>query len=114
MHATYPKSEAIQEITRRLVDYFQPERVYLFGSTARSEEGPDSDLDFCVLPENAPESVYRDRTFHRQLWDLQTAVDIVRLPSKDFDLRAEHVLASLPATVIREGRLLYDSRIVAA
>ncbi len=115
MHATNSQTEVIQEITRRLVEYFHPERVYLFGSSARGEDGPDSDLDFCiVLPQNAPESAFRDRTFHRQLSDLHTAVDIVRLPSEDFDLRAEHVLASLPATVVREGRLLYDTRHVAA
>jgi hypothetical protein len=40
---------------------------------------------------------------------LQTAVDIVRLPCRDFDARAAHVVASLPATVLREGRLLYDA-----
>lgn len=40
---------AIQKITRRLVEYYQPLKVYLFGSTARGEGGPDSDLDFCVV-----------------------------------------------------------------
>jgi len=33
----------------RLVEYYQPLKVYLFGSTARGEGGPDSDLDFCVV-----------------------------------------------------------------
>jgi hypothetical protein len=54
------RDEAIAEITRRLVDYCRPERVYLFGSVARGDDGADSDLDFCaVLPDNAPESLYR-------------------------------------------------------
>ena len=44
------EEEAIQEITRRLVEYYQPLKVYLFGSTERGEGGPDSDLDFCPLP----------------------------------------------------------------
>jgi len=43
------QEEAIQEITRRLVKCYQPLKVYLFGSTARGEDGPDSDLDFCPL-----------------------------------------------------------------
>jgi predicted nucleotidyltransferase len=43
------KQSAIQEITRRLVDYYSPVRIYLFGSEARGDAGPDSDLDFCVV-----------------------------------------------------------------
>jgi len=42
------QEEAIQEITRRLGRLLPA--VYLFGSTARGEGGPDSDLDFCPLP----------------------------------------------------------------
>jgi predicted nucleotidyltransferase len=109
------KQETIEEITRRLVEFYQPVRIYLFGSEARGEAGPDSDLDFCVvLRDDAPESLYRDRSIHRRLWGLRAAVDVVRLANSDFDARAAHVVASLPATVVREGRLLYDTRRVAA
>ena len=59
------KQETIGEITRRLVEFYRPVRVYLFGSEARGESGTDSDLDFCVvLPDDAPESLYRDRSIH--------------------------------------------------
>jgi hypothetical protein len=108
------RDQAITEITRRLVDYCHPERIYLFGSVARGDECPDSDLDFCVvLPDDAPESCYRPGV-QRALWGVGTAADVVRLPVTDFDLRAAHVKASLPATIVREGRLLYDARTVAA
>lgn len=109
------KQETIEEITRRLVEFYQPVRIYLFGSEARGEAGSDSDLDFCVvLPDDAPERLYRDRSIHRRLWGLQAAVDVVRLANSDFDARAAHVVTSLPATVVREGRLLYDARRVVA
>ena len=108
------EDRAIIEITRRLVDYCHPERVYLFGSAARGDGGPDSDLDFCVvLPDDAPPSLYRPGV-HRALWDVGTAADVIRWPASDFDLRAAHVKASLPATIMREGKVLYDSRRVAA
>jgi hypothetical protein len=35
-----------EEAVKRLVAFFAPERVYLFGSTARGEDRPDSDLIF--------------------------------------------------------------------
>ena len=108
------RQETIDEITRRLVDYFHPERIYLFGSVARGDDGPDSDLDFgVVLPDDAPESLYRPGV-HRALWGVGTATDVVRWPASDFDARATHVAASLPATIVREGRLLYDARRAAA
>ena len=109
------RQETIEEITRRLVEFYQPVRIYLFGSEARGESGPDSDLDFCVvLPDDAPPNLYKAKGVHRNLWGLRAAVDVVRVARGDFDLRAAHVLSSLPATVVREGRILYDSERSAA
>ena len=72
------QQQTVAEITRRLVDYYHPQRIYLFGSAARGDSGPDSDLDFCVvLPDDAPPSLYRPGV-HRALWDLGTAADMVR------------------------------------
>jgi predicted nucleotidyltransferase len=54
------RQETIAEITRRLIDFYRPLRIYLFGSEARGESGPASDLDFCVVPpDDAPETLYR-------------------------------------------------------
>ncbi len=38
------------EVVRRLVEAYNPERIYLFGSVARGESGPDSDCDIMVCP----------------------------------------------------------------
>jgi hypothetical protein len=108
------RDQAITEITRRLVEYCHPERIYLFGSAARGDAGPDSDLDFCVvLPDDAPERAYRPGVYGA-LWGVGTAADVVRWSASDFELRAAHVRTSLPATIVREGRLLYDARRIAA
>ncbi len=109
------QEEIIAEVTRRPVEFLKPERVYLFGSAARGEGGADSDLNFCVvLPDDAPTALYRGAGLYKKLWGLQAAVDVVRWPLRDFEERAAHVTTSLPATVVREGKLLYDARRVAA
>ena len=109
------QNQAIAEITRRLVDYYQPERIYLFGSAARGDAGPDSDLDFCVVvPDDAPAELLRDGGIYTLLRGMGYPKDIVPLRRSDFDARAQHVRASLPADVVREGRLLHDSRPTAA
>jgi len=100
----------IQEITRRLVDFYRPVRVYLFGFVARGDDGPDSDLDFCVVvPDNAPSEVFRAGASLPALAGIHAAADIVPWRRTDFEQRAASVKASLPATVIREGRVLYES-----
>src|ERR1035438_10312 len=110
MQAQLTKQEVIEEITRRLVDFYHPVRVYLFGSVARGDSGPDSDLDFCVVvPDNAPGDIFRAGASRPALAGISAAADVVPWRRTDFEQRAEWVKASLPATVIREGRILYES-----
>jgi hypothetical protein len=50
-----PEDPALDEIVRRLVASYQPLEVYLFGSKARGDSGPDSDYDLLVVvPNDAP------------------------------------------------------------
>jgi uncharacterized protein len=109
------REEAIAEITRRLVEACQPIRVNLFGSAARGDDGPDSDLDFLVVvPDDAAEDVIRAGRLYQAISGIGCAVDIIPWRKTDFEGRAAYVVASLPATVVREGRLLYDAERVAA
>ena len=109
------RSDAIDAITARLVEFYRPERIYLFGSEARGDAGADSDLDFCVvLADDAPVELLRDGSIYGLLSGIGHPKDIVPWRRSDFDARALHVCASLPATVVREGKLLYDARPVAA
>ena len=113
MHTQLSKQETIDEITRRLVEFYRPVRIYLFGSEARGESGPDSDLDFLVVvPDDAPKEQLRGD--YSLLRDMREAVDVIPWRQTDFDGRAAYVRASLPATVIREGKLLYDAQRVPA
>lgn len=42
---------ALAEAVRRLVDAYQPERMYLFGSVARGDAGPNGDYDPALVIE---------------------------------------------------------------
>jgi hypothetical protein len=53
---------ALAELAGRLVEAYVPERVYLFGSKARGDAGPDSDYDLMVIvPDDAPAERRRSR-----------------------------------------------------
>jgi uncharacterized protein len=95
------------EIVRRLVDGCRPERIYLFGSRARGTVGADSDYDIMVVVAKSDEPAYRRaQRAHSLLWDLGTSADILVWTRDAFDSRVR-LRASLPATITREGQLLY-------
>lgn len=99
----------LAEIVRRLVSAFHPVRIYLFGSAARGESHPNSDYDLLVLVRGPSEPLYRlSQRAYSLLWDLGVATDILIWPEDLFARRA-HLKASLPGTVLREGRLLYEA-----
>jgi len=111
MQARFSKQQAIEEITRRLIEFYSPVRIYLFGSEARGDAGPDSDLDFLVVvPDDVPEDKLRHGAGRRAVRGTGFAKDIVPWRKTDFEERAAWVRTSLPATVVREGRLLYESQ----
>jgi predicted nucleotidyltransferase len=106
------RQQVIDEAVRRLVEYFRPERIYLFGSTARGEASPDSDLDFLV--------VVPDETPSRRFWDvyketagLDIPVDVKVIRRRDFEARRDWLM-SLAAIALREGKVLYDAHAEAA
>jgi predicted nucleotidyltransferase len=43
------QSPALHEMVRRLVEVYEPVRVYLFGSVAREQATVDSDCDLMVV-----------------------------------------------------------------
>jgi len=98
----------LAEIVRRLVETFQPVRIYLFGSKARGEGGPDSDYDLMVLvrDEQAPPQIRRSKKAYTALRGTGAAADVLVWSLHSFDSRL-HLAASLPATIKREGILLY-------
>ena len=107
MNETDSLPPKLKEAIVRLVDAYQPERVYLFGSWARGDAGPDSDFDLLlVVPDTAPSERRRSRLAYELLWDVGIAADVLVWTRDRFESRLP-LKASLPSTVLREGRLLY-------
>ncbi len=106
-HLTAEDVRSLAHIVERLADAYQPECIYLFGSKARGDAGPDSDFDLMVLVPKTTEPSYRlAQEAHSLIWDIGTAADILVWSRAAFEKRL-HLKASLPATIVREGRLLY-------
>jgi len=107
MTATKTSDPVLAGIVNRLVAAFSPDAVYLFGSRARGEAGADSDYDLLVVvPDAAPAERRQARLAYQALRGTGVAADVLVWTRSAFDSRL-HLRASLPATVVREGKLLY-------
>jgi predicted nucleotidyltransferase len=97
----------LAKIVRRLVKAYEPERVYLFGSKGRREDGADSDYDLMVVvPPEASAERRRSRLAYQILRGTGAAADVLVWTRQAFDERS-HLKVSLPSTIISEGKLLY-------
>ena len=98
---------ALAEVVRRLVEAYRPERIYLFGSVARGDAGPDSAYDIMlVVPDDAPLEQQDCDLAYRTLRGLGIAKDLLVWTRSEFEKRL-HLKASLPSTIVREGKLLH-------
>ena len=97
----------LRVVVERLVQAYRPERVYLFGSVARGDSEADSDYDLLiVVPDDSAPERRQSRLAYQVLRGTGTAVDALVCTHGWFAARA-HLRASLPGTVLREGRLLH-------
>ena len=99
----------LAQIVERLVDSYHPEQIYLFGSVARGDATLDSDYDLMIVVPNhaAPNQCHPDLAY-RAVRGLERSGDFLVWTREAFQKRL-HIKSSLPATVLREGKLLYAS-----
>lgn len=99
--------DVLDEIVRRVLEVAAPDRIILFGSAARGEMGPHSDVDPLVVIEtdDAPRLT---ADIYGNLFGVGAPVEItVASPEQDERYRDTHTLVIKPA--IREGRVVYDA-----
>lgn len=97
----------LSEIVSRLATLYQPLRIYLFGSKARGARGPDSDYDIMVVvSSDTPPEIRESDEVYKVLWGIKASVDVLVWTQEAFEKRLV-LKASLPSTIVREGKLLY-------
>jgi predicted nucleotidyltransferase len=96
----------LTEITRRIVAVSDPQQIILFGSQARGEAGPDSDLDLLVIKDEVTSPRAEAARIYRALAGLTTPVDIV-VARSDYVRRHRDIIGTVVRPALREGRVLY-------
>ena len=79
-------AEVVPDLTRRIVACIQPIRVILFGSAAKGQMGPASDLDVLVVVADDVDRNEASKTIYRALRGLGFATDIIVVGAIDLAL----------------------------
>ncbi|MBI5875311.1 MAG: nucleotidyltransferase domain-containing protein [Deltaproteobacteria bacterium] len=103
--------DILKEITHVIVEAVNPFKIILFGSHARGNAAPGSDLDFLII-EEYPFDPSRSRRkeigdIHRLLKHVRMPMDILVYSKQEFYKwigAKNHVIAH----AAKEGRILYE------
>ena len=100
-------TDLIGYVTRAIIEHFHPNRIILFGSQARGDARPNSDLDLLVEMETPLRPVDRmiavDSIFGLRSWPMDI---VVFTPEEARRLRATR--GSFLSQIEAEGKLLYE------
>jgi len=100
-------TDILDEVVKRVVTVAQPEMIILFGSAARGEVGPDSDLDLLVVKSDAdaPDLM---REIYMGLIGVGTAVDAIVISPEDLE-RYKDSRGLVIREALGEGKVVYQA-----
>jgi predicted nucleotidyltransferase len=102
--------DELDKIVKTIVDTGMASKIILFGSAARGDAKPDSDIDLCVLTpitDRRPRDITVD--LRMRLWDVQkkTPLDLLTYNQERFEYQASRD-RSFESIIDREGVVLYE------
>ena len=100
-------SEWIPVMVDRLVQQFRPIKIILFGSQARGDAHPDSDVDLLVVLPFIQDKRRAAIAMRRALSDLPVSKDLV-VTTPDEIARRGHLVGTVLRPALRDGKVLYD------
>jgi predicted nucleotidyltransferase len=99
--------EKIRQMVQRIVDRFHPERIILFGSYARGNAGPDSDVDLLVVMPLAGSRREQAIDIRVALAGMGLPKDVIVVTPEEVE-RDRDVVGTVIYPALREGKVLYE------
>ncbi len=106
----FNEAEVLQRMVGIIVKEADPEAIILFGSRARGDARPDSDVDLLVVesvPFTAGRSRFAEATrLYQALRDMPVSKDLLLYSRDEFE-HWKHSLNHVVGRAVREGRVLH-------
>ncbi len=103
---TRPTSETIDRAVRLLVEAVHPQKIILFGSFARGDETPDSDVDLVVILPSVDNHFSEMVRLRRTLREIRMPIDVLVYSDEDVRTRGTWSGTALHEA-LHTGRVLY-------
>jgi predicted nucleotidyltransferase len=98
--------QQIGEMVERIVRQFTPERIILFGSHARGDAGPDSDVDLLIVMPVTGSKREKAIEIDVALHDIRVPKDLIVTTPEEFEWR-EDTIGTIEWPAWREGKVVY-------
>jgi predicted nucleotidyltransferase len=98
--------EQIQQMVRRISAEFDPDQIILFGSYARGEAGPDSDVDLLVVMPVEGSKRAKQLEIRAAVGDVRVPKDVIVSRTEEFQWRKDTV-GTIEYPAVSEGVILY-------
>jgi predicted nucleotidyltransferase len=102
-----PTPELLDEVVRRIIAVARPERIVLFGSRARDEHRPGSDLDLLIIAHSNEPRHRRSPPIYAALSRIMLPMDVVVYTPQEVHAWRD-VPQAFVTTALREGVTLYE------
>lgn len=99
--------ELLQRVVERILSVGEPERIVLFGSHARGDAGPYSDLDLLIIEDSDQPRHHRSGKYYVALKGLFPDKEIVVWTPQEAEEWRE-VPRAFVTTALNQGRVLYE------
>ncbi len=100
-------ADIISAMKDRIVEEFHPVRVIVFGSHARGQPGPDSDVDLLVVLPTCDNTRQAAVAMRRALKGFHVPKDIIVTTPEEIDRRGD-LVGTILRPALREGVVLYE------
>src|ERR1035437_9869459 len=100
--------EQINEIIKRVVDNYHPDKIILFGSYAYGKPNKDSDVDLLIVKDDDLPKIERNRKVRRYLKGLMVPVDVIVKTNKEFN-DFKNIIGTIVYPAAKYGKVVYDA-----
>lgn len=98
----------INEIIKRVVDNYHPDKIILFGSYACGKPTKDSDIDLLIVKDDDLPKIERNRKVRSYLRDLIIPVDVFVKTNEEFN-RYKNIIGTIVYPAAKYGKIMYDT-----
>jgi uncharacterized protein len=99
--------DVLNNLKRRIVSRFRPQRIILFGSYAVGRPGPDSDIDLLIVMDVEGSTRKKANEIDLLMADRSIPMDFLVLTPEQYE-RQKNIIGTIVCQAEQEGKVIYE------